>query len=204
MIRSIRSGCHTEPARSTLRSDDPGPELCPLCGVSRRTHSARFRQLYTQANGPAFPLKWFECRACAGWFAYPVPPPEIIQRNWDGVAYSDPHYEVAIAGGKALVHQRLLDGLSRRISPGPLLDFGSNFGQFLRVAAAAGWTPYGFDPCARAVEAARAKGFHVRRGWSLQDAGFPDTSFSAITAIDVFSYVWHPIATVDTFYHLLR
>jgi SAM-dependent methyltransferase len=190
-----------EPA---VHGEAPGLPQCPLCGAIHRTHHARFRQLYSQADGPPLPLEWWECRACAGWFVYPVPQPEAIKRNWEAVAYNDPQYEIPIAQGKAVVHRQILTGLSRRTQPGPLLDFGSNFGQFLLMAEGAGWVPYGFDPYRPAVEAARAKGFDVRCGWSLQDAGFLEGYFTAITAIDVFYYVWHPRAALDTYYRLLR
>ena len=182
----------------------PGPESCPLCGARERIRHAGFRQLYAQAMAQPVPLDWWECRACAGWFVHPTPCPEAIRRNWQLSAYNDPEHEISIAWGKAAVQDRVLTRLSRWTQPGSLLDFGSNFGQFLLKAEAAGWTPYGFDACQTAVEAARAKGFEVRYGWSPQDAGFADGSFAAITAIDVFYYVWHPRAALETFHRLLR
>jgi SAM-dependent methyltransferase len=94
--------------------------------------------------------------------------------------------------------------VSQRTKPGPLLDFGCNFGQFLAAARESGWCPTGFEPNATAAEQARSKGFDVRCGWSLHEASFTEGYFAAITAIDVFYYVWLPIATIDDFYRLLR
>ncbi|MDQ3831110.1 MAG: hypothetical protein M3361_17795 [Candidatus Tectomicrobia bacterium] len=57
------------------------------------------------------------------------------------MAYLDAKSELAVAQAKEAVQRRILAGLSRWTKPGPLLDFGCNFGQFLLMARQAGWTP---------------------------------------------------------------
>ena len=180
------------------------PVRCLLCNAHNEIGTARFRQLYSQKDTAPVSLDWWECRACGGWFVHPVPAPEAIKRHWGTVSHQNPKYEIRIARQKEAVQRRILMGLSRWTDPGPLLDFGCNFGLFLVMAREAGWTPSGFDPYVTAAEMARAKGFDVHCGWSLEEAGFPAGHFAAITAIDVIYYVWHLFATLETFHCLLK
>lgn len=180
------------------------PVRCFLCNADHEIVTARFTQLYSQKDAAPVPLYWWECRACGGWFVYPVPAPEVIKRHWLERSYQDPASEIKIAQQKDAVQQRILRGLSRWTDPGTLLDFGCNFGQFLVMARQAGWTPSGFDPYVTAAEKARAKGFEVHCGWNLEEAGFPDGHFAAITANDSFYYVWHPYTMLETFHRLLK
>jgi len=160
--------------------------------------------LYSQKDAAPVSLDWWECRACGGWFVYPVPAPEVIKRHWAKRSYQNPKYEIKIARKWDVVHRSILMRLSHWTDYGPLLDFGCNFGQFLVKAREAGWTPSGFDPYVTAAEKARAKGFDVHCGWYLEEAGFPAGHFAAITAFDVFYYVWHVFAVIETFHRLLK
>lgn len=72
------------------------------------------------------------------------------------------------------------------------------------MARDADWSPSGFEPCELAAAVARFKGFDVRSGWSLEDAGFPESHFAVITAIDSFYYVWKPLRTLEYFHQLLK
>jgi SAM-dependent methyltransferase len=180
------------------------PQRCLLCESSEGIHAASFRQLYKQRNGPPVLVNWWACRTCAGWFAYPVPEPEIIEQYWQTADWADPELEYKIAENKTGLFEKILEGLGAWCEPGPLLDVGCNFGQFMLTAQKTGWLPVGFDPSVTAAEKARAKGFEVRCGWALEDAGFADESFAAITSIDVFYYAWHPVATLRLFHKLLR
>ncbi len=117
------------------------PSRCRLCNAPHEITPAGFRQVYPQKDAPPVLLDWWECRVCKGWFAYPVPSPQVIERHWETVAYLDAKSELAVAQAKEAVQRRILAGLSRWTKPGPLLDFGCNFGQFLLMARQAGWTP---------------------------------------------------------------
>lgn len=177
---------------------------CLLCDSSHGIVPADFRQWYAQGGGPPVVVDWWECRACEGWFAYPVPGPRVIARYWETVGWADPRQEQKIADNKKVLFGKVLKGLRNWTEPGPLLDVGCNFGQFMLMAHEARWVPAGFDPSPIAAEKARAKGFDVRCGWELGKAGFAEASFAAITSVDVFYYAWHPIATLRDFYKLLR
>jgi SAM-dependent methyltransferase len=202
--RSIQMVLSEPPQRVRAVGNVSPPARCFLCNSSDRIRTAGFRQLYSQGSAPPVSVHWWECQACAGWFAYPVPQPETIERYWSTVDWADPGLEEKIAENKRAMFASILAGLRSWTEPGPLLDVGCNFGRFMLAAQAVGWNPVGFDPSATAVEKARAKGFEVRSGWALEDAGFAEGSFAAITSIDVFYYAWHPRATLGLFYKLLR
>lgn len=180
------------------------PTQCRLCNRRSGVSTAGFRQIYRQLGAPSLELPWWECRSCSGWFVYPVPTPEIIVRNCAKAFYNDPARATEIAAGKESVQRRLLAQMSKRTSPGPLLDFGCSFGEFLIPAQEAGWTACGFDPNEVAVQQASRKGFDVRGGWVLEEAGFPEKHFSAITVNDSFCFAWHPYDTLRFFNRLLQ
>jgi SAM-dependent methyltransferase len=149
-------------------------------------------------------LDWWECCECRGWFVYPVPEPEAIEKHWAIIDYNQESKAIELSRAKHQLQTRILHELSRRTALGQLLDFGCNFGDFLVMARDAGWIPYGFEPCRTAGERARARGFDVRGGWFLEDAGFRQGSFTAVTAIDSFYYVWSPIDMLLRFHYLLK
>jgi SAM-dependent methyltransferase len=149
-------------------------------------------------------LPWWSCRQCKGWFVYPVPTREEIIRNCSRATYNDPARAADIAKAKESLQERILAQASEWRRPGPLLDFGCSFGEFLIAAHGAGWIPSGFDPNEEAVKQGTKKGFDVRPGWELQAAGFPEKNFAAITAIDSFCFAWNPNDTLQLFYRLLE
>jgi len=180
------------------------PEQCFLCKSTRRIVPLTFHQIYSQNGTEPLILDWWGCLACKGWFAHPVPGLNRIEQFCEVVNYNNPKRAVEIARAKEPLQRRVLAGLSRWTEPGPLLDFGCNYGDFMLMARKAGWQPSGFEPYTSAAKAARAKGFDVRCTWSLDEAGFTEASFSAITAIDVFGLVWNPIDTLYTLHCLLK
>jgi len=180
------------------------PAQCQLCDSCSGIVPAEFHQVYRQKDSAPILLDWWECCNCRGWFVYPVPTPQAILRNCGTAAYNDPNRVTEIGQAKEAVHKRILEQLSKWTKPGALLDFGCNFGHFLVMARDAGWTACGFEPGGFAAEAARIKGFDVSCGWSLEEAGFPEGHFAAITANDSFYYAWNPNATLRIFQHLLK
>ena len=182
----------------------PMPTHCSLCHDVQPVSSAGFRQIYRQIGHPAEHLVWWECRACGGWFVYPVPTPEVIVRNCARAAYNDPRRAAEIARAKESVQQRILARCAGWTTRGPLLDVGCSFGEFLVLARDHGWVGCGFDPNEEAVKEAAGKGFDVRSGWQLEKAGFPEKNFSAITVNDTFCFCWDPHGTLQTFYGLLE
>jgi SAM-dependent methyltransferase len=185
-------------------ADAVSPERCFLCGRAGAVEQAGFRQIYRQVGAEPITLPWWECHECRGWFVHPVPTTDQIDRHCRTAIYNRPSHAAELSQGKASIQSRILARLSDWTSPGPLLDFGCSFGEFLVCAGQAGWTPSGFDPNGDAAGIASRKGCDVRCGWVLEEAGFPEKHFSAVTAIDSFYYAWHPYETLRTFHRLLE
>lgn len=84
----------------------------------------------------------------------------------------------------------------KRLPQGKLLDVGCGNGQFLAMMQDLGWEVVGVEPDGQAVKAARAcLGLSVYEG-TLEEAGFPEDSFDAITMNHVIEHVWDPISTL--------
>lgn len=147
---------------------------------------------------------WWQCSQCGGWFAGPLPPPDVIRSNWRTVLYADPSYEQIIASYKSCLTNRILTGLRERGSIGTLLDVGCSTGKFMLEALGNGWKVAGFDPNEAATAMARQRGLDVRTGWTVQECGYDPATFDAITAVDVFYYSQHPLEDLRTFQRLLR
>lgn len=185
-------------------SERAAPRRCRLCGQLASVHDAGFRQVFAPPGGAPVHLPWWECGRCRGWFAFPVPAPEEINRYWSESRWNDPARQSEVAAKAGSVWKRVLDVLGQRTGPGALLDFGCGFGEFMSLAREAGWTPSGFDLNPEAVRAASAKGFDVRRGGILDKAGFPEKEFAAVTAMDSLSCAWDPHETLREFARVLR
>ena len=72
-----------------------------------------------------------------------------------------------------------------------VLEIGSHFGAFLKVAAEWGWKPVGIDVGRDTASFARSKGLLTYRG-SLQDFGFPGAHFDAVFVWNCFEQIEEP------------
>lgn len=174
---------------------------CILCN-NDSTHEARFKQIYPQANQDSILLNWFECKSCKGLFNYPHPSAEEIGKYWQTIPYNDPEKEEEYLQDKKYVYNKIL---SLAGNPGrKILDFGSNFGQFLDLAKSQGWETYGFEPNEEGVNISKQKGHHMYTGFEIDRAIPKDSRFHVLVANDSFCYVWHPYNTLAGFYQLLE
>jgi SAM-dependent methyltransferase len=176
----------------------------PLCDGAGDISPVAFCQPYEQAGGEPVLLSWSQCGACSGWFADPMPTGEQIARHWERISYADLDHADEIGDRKLALFSRVFEELDKRVSPGPLLDIGCNFGKFLTLAKSLGWKPAGYEPNTEAARCCVEAGFDVRSGWDLNACGFGDGQFSAITVIDVFCYSLHPFNDLQTYHRLLR
>ncbi|MFX0195832.1 MAG: class I SAM-dependent methyltransferase [Candidatus Hodarchaeota archaeon] len=87
---------------------------------------------------------------------------------------------------------------------GKLLDIGCGSGQFLAKMKDLGWEVTGVEPDKQAVKVARERfGLCVRQGM-LEDHGFPNDTFQAITMNHVIEHLCDPIGTLQECERLLR
>jgi len=109
-----------------------------------------------------------------------------------------------ISQGKDSMERRILKEMLKEREPGPLLDVGCNFGNFMVKARKLGWVPTGLDPNPHAVSVVQKKGFPVVCGWNVSEGHFDHEIFDAITVIDTFYYAWNPIEALKGFFELLE
>ncbi len=87
---------------------------------------------------------------------------------------------------------------------GRLLDVGCGNGRFLAQMRELGWEVTGVEPDPIAVQVARERfGLEVFQG-TLEEAGFPDNSFDAITMNHVIEHVPDPIGLLTECRRLLK
>jgi 2-polyprenyl-3-methyl-5-hydroxy-6-metoxy-1,4-benzoquinol methylase len=84
-----------------------------------------------------------------------------------------------------------------------LLDVGCSSGAFLGAAVKLGFAAEGVEPAPRAAETARASGLKVYRGL-LQEAGYADGQFDAITLFEVIEHLKEPLDLLRECHRILR
>ena len=92
--------------------------------------------------------------------------------------------------------------LSSKIK-GNLLDVGCGGGQRLRLMQDFGWSAEGVDIDPAAVECARKQGLNVRLG-KLEDQGYPENHFDAITMSHMIEHVYEPLTLLAECYRILK
>lgn len=73
-----------------------------------------------------------------------------------------------------------------------VVDVGCSRGQFVAAAIASGYRAEGVEPAPRIAEAARAAGVPVRTGL-LEEQGFADNTFDALTLFEVIEHLSTPL-----------
>lgn len=91
--------------------------------------------------------------------------------------------------------KKFLDRISALLKRAPseirLLDVGCSSGAFLGAAVKLGYRAEGVEPAAKAAQTAQASGLKVYQGL-LQEAGFADGQFDAITLFEVIEHLKEP------------
>lgn len=103
--------------------------------------------------------------------------------------------------------KKFLDRIAGLLGKSPgvirLLDVGCSSGAFLGAAVKLGYLAEGVEPAARAAQTAQAAGLTVRQGL-LQEAGFADGQFDAITLFEVIEHLKEPLNLLQECRRILR
>jgi 2-polyprenyl-3-methyl-5-hydroxy-6-metoxy-1,4-benzoquinol methylase len=110
--------------------------------------------------------------------------------------YADDQYD---AGVMERLFPRYVEAFRRKETPyrsllregAEVLEIGSHFGAFLKVAAEWGWKPVGIDVGRDTASFARSKGLVTYRG-TLQDCRFPTAHFDAVFVWNCFEQIEEP------------
>lgn len=149
----------------------------------------------------------YRCPACGHVFVSPMPTPEELDSFYQNSAslWSAEYSWKVEPVHKRVLWRRILHVLERQIGRGPLLDVGCGSGLFLHYAQSQGWTElHGVELSGNAVELARKKTQAIIHNMQLEQAQFPDQSFSAVTFYDVLEHSPTPQQVLEEVRRILR
>lgn len=161
---------------------------CVVCGGTSRRGFIRHEEFEIVA-----------CERCGLRRLDPMPSAESASalysddyfRSGAALARGYDDYEAERDNMRATFRGRLRH-LPKPVGNARLLDVGAAAGFFVEQARLAGWDAEGLELNGWAAEYAREKlGVPVRRG-SLEDAGYPDRSFAAVTLWEVIEHIPQP------------
>ncbi|MCL4534267.1 MAG: class I SAM-dependent methyltransferase [Bacteroidetes bacterium] len=165
---------------------------CSLCGLNAAV--ARYC-----ING----YQVVECPQCHLWYVNPRPAGAALARLYDEQYYSaedalatgETQWSLCSRGEQAMFRQ-VLEGLARVRPKGRLLDVGAGYGFFLDLARQRGYQVSGVEvACLPAAHARDQLGLDVRQG-RLEEAGFADGEFDAVTMLNVVEHLEDPLGSL--------
>lgn len=110
-------------------------------------------------------------------------------------------------GGRLRRSKKFLDQITKLLGQPPekirLLDVGCSSGAFLHAAVKLGFRAEGVEPAPKAAATAQAAGLKVHQGL-LQEAGYADGQFDAITLFEVIEHLQHPQDLLQECRRILR
>lgn len=168
---------------------------CGLCGA----RDERFLYPVRDKTGGPGDFRAVRCRVCGLVYINPRPGRELK------LPYYDSDYPFADAGQVRPIdfYQPMIDFLKRR-TPGRLLDVGTGNSPFLPVMERLGWQVEGTEIDQQlASELSARKRIEVFAG-ELEDAGYDDGAFDAVTVIGVLEHVPDPVRLLQEARRILR
>lgn len=132
-------------------------------------------------------------------------------RYWESMReFNDPQGTLPKAGsesGRLRRSKKFLDRIAKLLGQPPceirLLDVGCSSGAFLHAAVKLGFRAEGVEPAPKAAATAQAAGLKVHHGL-LQEAGYADGQFDAITLFEVIEHLQHPQDLLQECRRILR
>lgn len=149
--------------------------------------------------GPKNGFDIYVCNDCRSLFTATLPT-EDESEDYDAY-YSESNLSVPDFITKRL--KEIIGGFESYKSNGRLLDIGFGAGSIMDVAEKLGWTVFGQEVSATAVENARQKGFDVFLG-DLTNAQYPEAHFDVVTCSEIVEHVPDPQAMLDEIARILR
>lgn len=188
---------------NAARVIDPGPLLaapvpCVVCGATRS-------HVYMPVDG-------YTIRACEGCtlrFLHPQPTAEALEAFYeeqyyhsdDSVSHGYGNYVKQADNLRATFRDRLRE---LPVPAGRLLDVGAAAGYFVEQARAVGWLAEGIDPSEWAASFARDQLCQPVRTGLVEEAGFPDAHFDALTMWEVIEHLPAPGAVLREAARILK
>jgi phosphatidylinositol alpha-1,6-mannosyltransferase len=163
-----------------------GDPICFLCGSSKVKFLSEWRGGLLAG-----------CGDCGLIFRDPPPSAEDNERFYREHYYDSLGDRLSqIEKSREPLYRSVLEECAESQPGRRLLDVGSGFGGFLRMAAQSGWDVRGIEPSEDAWRVSRTE-FGVRvSNVTVENADFPDQSFDLITLWNVLDYLLDPAGTL--------
>jgi 2-polyprenyl-3-methyl-5-hydroxy-6-metoxy-1,4-benzoquinol methylase len=176
---------------------------CPICAAAQSSYFASGHDRLFGLVPGSFPL--YRCGNCRCIFQSPLPVDAQLagfypddywwsgQRPQRGLARQIQHLERIYREFVIRDHTRFLLRCARGTPSGrgTLLDIGCGSGSFLSAAARVGFTCFGMDRSAHAVEAASKAGIEVRQG-DIGSGTWGDRRFDFVSLFHVLEHLTDP------------
>lgn len=157
---------------------------CPICkGTNVRPFGVR----------SGFPLG--QCRTCGHSFVQPLPTREQIDAVYERYSYDMQHLHAMPAFLQPLIAEKVR-GFEPYRSTGRLLDVGFGAGGLLLAAREQGWSPYGIEVSALAVEQARQNRLGEIIHGDFLEAPFEPGFFDVIVMSELIEHLPAPEAFI--------
>jgi 2-polyprenyl-3-methyl-5-hydroxy-6-metoxy-1,4-benzoquinol methylase len=166
---------------------------CPICEGSRGT------PLHIEGS-----FQMVRCSSCQFVFLNPRPTVESLHHFYQKYL---PEEESSIELWKKMmkpVFHRAADLLKQYRGNGRLLDVGAGFGFFLAEMKNRGWEAVGLEISQKALDYARNVLELTIHPGPLENVGFPDNHFDAVTGFYVIEHLSHPMAFFRECYRILK
>lgn len=137
------------------------------------------------------------CDKCGLIYQDPLPPDGLDEEFYETSYYEGLEERLAgINRARTLLYEEALTHSIPFRSTGKLLDIGSGYGDFLKVARDRGWEAWGIEPSRAACEAAGGiEGVRIFNG-TVENADFPSGSFDIVTLWNVIDCLPDPVAVM--------
>lgn len=151
-------------------------------------------------------FKYFRCSQCFIVFVDPMPDSSAIYEKdyFEGAThgYGYVNYDEDKKSMYPVFEKYLKEIQNFTGKKGKLLDIGAAKGSFIKYAKDRGWEVAGVELSEYASANGRSSGLDIRTG-IVEDAGFSNNSFDAITMFDVIEHLSHPASTLKKAMDLL-
>lgn len=178
-------------------------QMCPTCEVpptkllGRRGGAAHRQKLGVECE-------IWRCGRCGLIFPNPMPvPAKGLDQHYE--MPPDDYFHHHDINEKLHNMSQLLQQAHELIGgTGSLLDVGAGRGELLLVARQQGWSVQGIEPSIVFADyAVRYSGVEVRRE-TIEDCGFPESSFDVVVVGGVLEHLYDPNETVKEIARVLR
>jgi SAM-dependent methyltransferase len=176
------------------------PDTCLICGFTRFSLVCVWKS-----------MQILRCSSCGVLCTHPLPSEaELLRLYEEGELLHELNMDevvekIEFPHWKLKEHRQILRMLADiGVSQGRLLDIGCLWGSFLDSARQSGFEVAGIEPYERAAQYARnVLKLNVLSG-SLKNVALPNSSFDAITILDVIEHLCDPVEELRTALGLLK